>query len=474
MHPVASPRSEQPTRDCRRGVFDATSTLFERYRARMVFRDKLVGGVPRDPKLIEGWLRSRAGIEDAQEIRQAMIRTLAELGVDVQADMSFEQLEQAAEVLAARKQTTGFKVDERGLYIESRQVKAMLKESTNILFGGERWGAKGWLVTVAWRKFLDAARADTSRQHREVRVEVEPVPGPDPSPVVDDTLQLYFLCAHPSLTPASAVALTLRAVGGLTTRQIAQAYLVPEATMAQRISRAKRTVSGVRFNQPGDVATLLRVLYLVFNEGYSGDVDLAAEAIRLTRQLAARTSHEEVAGLLALMLLHHARRPARTGPDGRLVPLADQDRSLWNTRLIAEGVDVLQTALARDRLGEFQAQAAIAALHADARTYEETDWVQIVEWYDELVRLTDSPVARLNRTVAVGEAEGPRAGLAALAELDPALPRYAAVAAYLHERAGDPMTAARLYAEAARSASNLPERDHLMRQAARLNAQLRR
>ena len=327
---------------------------------------------------------------------------------------------------------------------------------------------KGWLVTVAWRKFLDAARADTSRRHREERVEGEPMPGPGEA--VDDTLQLYFLCAHPSLTPASAVALTLRAVGGLTTRQIAQAYLVPEATMAQRISRAKRTVSGVRFDQPGDVATVLRVLYLVFNEGYSGDVDLAAEAIRLTRQLAARIDHEEVAGLLALMLLHHARRPARTGPDGRLVPLAEQDRSLWDTRLIAEGVDVLQAALARDRLGEFQAQAAIAALHADARTAEETDWVQIVEWYDELVRLTDSPVARLNRAVAVGEADGPRAGLAALAELDPALPRHAAVAAYLHERDGDPATAARLYAEAARSAPNLPERDHLTRQAARLNA----
>jgi RNA polymerase sigma factor (sigma-70 family) len=330
---------------------------------------------------------------------------------------------------------------------------------------------KGWLVTVAWRKFLDAARADASRRHREVTALREP--GPGPGEAADDTLQLYFLCAHPSLTPASAVALTLRAVGGLTTRQIAQAYLVPEATMAQRISRAKRTVSGVRFNQPGDVGTVLRVLYLVFNEGYSGDVDLAAEAIRLTRQLAARISHEEVAGLLGLMLLHHARRPARTGPGGRLVPLAEQDRSRWNTRLIAEGVDVLQTALARDRLGEFQAQAAIAALHADSRTAAETDWVQIVGWYDELVRLTDNPVARLNRAVAIGEADGPRAGLAALAGLDPALPRYAAAAAYLHERAGDPVTAARLYAEAARSAPNLPERDHLTRQAARLNAQLR-
>ncbi|MFI7542364.1 RNA polymerase sigma factor [Actinoplanes sp. NPDC049599] len=330
---------------------------------------------------------------------------------------------------------------------------------------------KAWLVAVAWHKFLDAARAEASRRRREVLVELEPPPGPGRE--VDDTLQLYFLCAHPSLTPASAVALTLRAVGGLTTRQIARAYLVPEATMAQRISRAKRTVSGVRFGRPGDLGTVLRVLYLVFNEGYSGDVDLAGEAIRLTRRLAAGTRDEEVAGLLALMLLHHARRPARTGPDGRLVPLAEQDRSRWDTGLITEGVAVLQAALARDRLGEFQAQAAVAALHADARTAEETDWVQIVEWYDELVRLTGSPVARLNRAVAVGEADGPRAGLAALAELDPTLPRYPAVAAYLHERDGDPVAAARLYAEAARSAPSLPERDHLTRQAARLNTRLR-
>jgi predicted RNA polymerase sigma factor len=330
---------------------------------------------------------------------------------------------------------------------------------------------KGWLVTTAWRKFLDVVRADAARRNREARVEGEPAPGP--ATAVDDTLWLYFLCAHPSLSPASAVALTLRAVGGLTTRQIARAYLVPEATMAQRISRAKRTVAGVRFDRPGDVATVLRVLYLVFNEGYSGDVDLAAEAIRLTRRLAAAFPHEEVAGLLALMLLHHARRPARIASDGRLVPLAEQDRSLWDTKLIAEGVEVLQAALARDRLGEFQAQAAIAALHADAPAAEETDWVQIVEWYDELVRLTDSPVARLNRAVAVGEADGPRAGLAALAELDPALPRYAAASAYLHERDGDLVTAARLYAEAARLAPNLPERDHLTRQAARLNTRLR-
>ncbi|MBC3988438.1 RNA polymerase subunit sigma-24, partial [Streptomyces sp. AC563] len=288
--------------------------------------------------------------------------------------------------------------------------------------------AQGWLVTVAWRRFLDAIRADSARRRREDLVESEPAPGP--ATAVDDTLRLYFLCAHPSLTPSSAVALTLRAVGGLTTRQIARAYLVPEATMAQRISRAKRTVAGVglspagaepdapgRPDRAGDVATVLRVLYLVFNEGYSGDVDLAAEAIRLTRQLAASIDHPEVAGLLALMLLHHARRAARTQPDGSLVPLAEQDRGRWDTRLIAEGVQILQAALARDRLGEFQAQAAIAALHADAQRAEETDWVQIVEWYDELARLTDSPVVRLNRAVAVGEADGPRAGLAALAEL---------------------------------------------------------
>lgn len=325
---------------------------------------------------------------------------------------------------------------------------------------------KGWLITAAWRRFLDLARADASRRDREDRVADEPPAGPvQPT---DDTLALYFLCAHPRLTPTSAVALTLRAVGGLTTKQIAQAYLVPESTMAQRISRAKRTVGDVRFDSPGDLRTVLKVLYLVFNEGYSGDVDLAAEAIRLARQLTASTDDEEVAGLLALFLLHHARRPARTRADGSLVPLAEQDRGLWRRELIAEGVDVLQAALARDRLGEYQAQAAIAALHADAQTADETDWVQIVEWYDELVALTGSPVVRLNRAVAVGEADGPRAGLAALADLDPTLPRHTAAAAYLHERAGDVALAADLYARAAAAAQNVAERNHLVRRAATL------
>jgi RNA polymerase sigma factor (sigma-70 family) len=326
---------------------------------------------------------------------------------------------------------------------------------------------KGWLVTVAWRKFLDLVRSDTARRDREERLLAEPAPGP--AETSDDTLELYFLCAHPSLTTSSAVALTLRAVGGLTTRQIAAAYLVPEPTMAQRISRAKRTLADVRLGTPGDLASVLTTLYLVFNEGYSGDVDLAAEAIRLTRRLAAMSDDAEVDGLLALMLLHHARREARTGADGRLVPLAEQDRSRWNSGLISEGVDILQAALARDTLGTYQAQAAIAALHADARTVEETDWVQIVEWYDELLALTDSMVVRLNRAVAVGQADGARAGLTALADVDPAVPRYKAAAAFLHEQDGDVVAAARLYVEAAAAATNLAERDHLTRQAARLH-----
>jgi RNA polymerase sigma factor (sigma-70 family) len=326
---------------------------------------------------------------------------------------------------------------------------------------------KAWLVTVAWRRFLDVVRSESARHRRELAVRGEPGTGPVGSS--DDTLRVFFLCAHPALTPASAVALTLRAVAGLTTRQVAEAYLVPEATMAQRISRAKRTVAGQSFDRPGDLATVRRVLYLVFNEGYTGDVDLAAEAIRVTRQLAALTDAPETDGLLALMLLHHARRPARTRGDGSLVPLAEQDRSLWDAGLVEEGVRILQAALAREQRGEFQLQAAIAALHADAPTAEETDWVQVVQWYDELLALTGSPVVRINRAVAVGEADGARAGLAALAEVDPGLPRHRAAAAYLHEKDGDLATAARCYAEAAALATNVAERTHLTKQAARLH-----
>ena len=329
---------------------------------------------------------------------------------------------------------------------------------------------RGWLTTVAWRSFLDAVRSESARRRREDTVSLEPEPGPVAAR--DDSLDLYLLCAHPDLSPASAVALTLRAVGGLTTRQIAEAYMVPEATMAQRISRAKKAVSGLRLGGPSDLGTVLRVLYLVFNEGYGGDVDLEAEAIRLTRMLAAMTDDPEAAGLLALMLLHHARRASRSGPGGRLIPLDRQDRARWDTRLIAEGIEILQTALARDRLGEYQAQAAIAALHADALSSDETDWVQIVEWYDELVALTDSPVVRLNRAVAVAQADGAQAGFAALADLDPGLPRLTAVRAHLTEMAGDRAAAGDLYVAAAERATSTAERDHLIREAARVRSQI--
>ncbi|KRE40265.1 RNA polymerase subunit sigma-24 [Knoellia sp. Soil729] len=324
-----------------------------------------------------------------------------------------------------------------------------------------------WLVTAAWRRHLDAVRSGTARRRREIADSVDPGPGPVTG--TDETLLLLFLACHPTLSGPSAVALTLRAVGGLTTRQIASAYLVPEATMAQRITRAKRTLSRERLTVPGELGDVLRVLYLMYNEGHTGEVDLAHEAIRLTRQLAAATSEPEVAGLLALMLLHHARRPARWTAEGALVGLAEQDRSRWDTTLVAEGIEILQAALSRDRLGEFQAQAAIAALHADAPGARETDWPQILEWYDELLRLAPTPVVELNRAVAVGEVDGPMAGLAAVAAVPETVPRHTAVRAYLHERAGDHVLAQHLYAAAARAAASEAERDHLTRQAARLH-----
>jgi RNA polymerase sigma factor (sigma-70 family) len=333
---------------------------------------------------------------------------------------------------------------------------------------------KAWLLTVARRKVIDTQRAEIARRRREDSVLVEPPPGP--AEQADDTLLLLFLCCHPALSPASAVALTLRAVGGLTTKEIAEAFLVPEATMAQRISRAKKTVSGQPIGPPSDVAIVLRVLYLIFNEGYGGRVDLAAEAIRLTRQLLLECDEPEVAGLLALMLLHDARRSARTDEHGALVPLDQQDRTRWNRAQIAEGVGILQRALARDRRGEYQIQAAIAALHDDAPSADDTDWPQILEWYDELLARTDNPLAALSRAVAVGAVDGPRAGLQALSGLDAQLPghhRLDAVRAHLHERAGENDQAIENYARAAAHARSTAERDHLTKQAARLRGLVR-
>ena len=348
-------------------------------------------------------------------------------------------------------------------------VQEALLEAHRTWQDGPPRDPKGWLITVAGHKLIDARRSAAARRAREDAQRVEPESGP--SEQADDTLLLLFLCCHPELSPASAIALTLRAVGGLTTKEIADAFLVPEATMAQRISRAKKTVRGVEFDRPSDVAVVLRVLYLIFNEGYSGRVDLSAEAIRLTRQLVLASDEPEVTGLLALMLLHHARRAARTDVDGGFVPLDKQDRSRWDETEIAEGVGILQAALARDRRGEYQIQAAIAALHDDAATAEETDWPQILAWYDELLELIDNPVAALSRAIAVGEVDGPLAGLRAVADVEQRLGDHHqldAVRARLHEQAGHRDEAVEHYARAAARARSTPELEYLTKRAARL------
>jgi RNA polymerase sigma factor (sigma-70 family) len=333
-----------------------------------------------------------------------------------------------------------------------------------------------WLTTVATRRLVDARRSEIARHRREEATAAEPEPVAVEQG--DDTLFLLFCCCHPDLAPASQVALTLRAVGGLTTREIADAFYVPEATMAQRISRAKRAVQGRRLDQPGDLAVVLRVLYLIYTAGHAGRVDLAAEAIRLARQLTLATEEPEARGLLALMLLGHARLPARFDTDGRIVTLDRQDRSLWDTREIAEGVRVLQSALALQQPGRYQIEAAIAALHDDAAGADETDWPQILAWYDDLVALSDDPVrqdpaAVLGRAVAVGHVESPAAGLRETDRLREVLGdrhRWHAVRGHLHELGGDLPAAGAAYAEAARRATNVAERDHLIRRAARARA----
>ncbi len=340
---------------------------------------------------------------------------------------------------------------------------------------------RAWLATVATRRLVDARRSEAARHRREEATYAEPSQ-PAATEEGDDTLFLLFCCCHPDLAPASQVALTLRAVGGLTTQEIADAFYVPEATMAQRISRAKRALIGPpvrRLDQPGDLAVVLRVLYLIYTAGHTGGrINLAREAIRLARQLTLATEEPEARGLLALMLLNHARLPARVDSEGRIVTLDRQDRGLWDTREIAEGVRVLQSALAVQRPGRYQIEAAIAALHDDAATAEETDWPQILAWYDDLVALTDAPVrqdpaAVLGRAVAVGHVLGPAAGLRETDRLREVLGdrhRWHAVRGHLHELDGDLPAAATAYVDAARAATNISERDHLVRQAARARA----
>jgi RNA polymerase sigma factor (sigma-70 family) len=374
-----------------------------------------------------------------------------------------------------------------------------------LLAASMQWPADGvpdnpraWLVTVAARRLVDQARSDISRRHREETAAamapvddlVAPAPDDDPrSADRDDTLTLLMLCCHPSLSPPTQAALTLRAVGGLSTAEIARAYFVPEATMAQRISRAKQTIkrAGSRFELPGEpelsdrLRVVLQVLYLIFNEGYtvsSGTVlaraDLTREAIRLTRAVhALRPDDGEVAGLLALMMLTEARRPARTGPEGELVPLTEQDRARWDAEGIRAGLALVAATLPHGPVGPYQVQAAIAAVHAEAPRAADTDWPQILSLYDLLSVLAPNPMVTLNRVVALAMVHGPRVGLELLASLDtdPQLAghhRVDAVRAHLLDMAGDWSAARAAYQRAARKTTSVPEQRYLFARAARL------
>jgi RNA polymerase sigma factor (sigma-70 family) len=357
---------------------------------------------------------------------------------------------------------------------------------------------RGWLITVASRRLTDELRSSRARQRREEAVAarvpsdelVAPAPGDEQLPAdEDDTLTLLFLSSHPSLTPASQLALTLRAVGGLTTAEIARAFLVPEATVAQRISRAKQSIkaSGIPFSLPPEperadrLRVVLHVLYLIFNEGYTASSgadlqrgELTSEAIRLTRELRRLLPEDgEVAGLLALMLLTDARRAARSRPDGSLVPLAEQDRGLWNRAYIEEGVALVTDALSGAPLGPYQLQAAIAAVHDEASRAEDTDWPQILALYELLERISPNPMVTLNHAVALAMVRGPHAGLALLGTLDDDDRvadhyRLDAVRAHLLEMAGGRAAARASYRSAARRTTSLPEQRYLEARAARL------
>jgi len=347
---------------------------------------------------------------------------------------------------------------------------------------------RAWLIQVANRRMTDFLRSELARRRREAAVAQEAV-APGVENEEDDTLVLLYMCCHPALTPSSTVALTLRAVGGLTTAEIASAFLVPEATMAQRISRAKQSIktSGVPFQMPTGqeraerLRSVLHALYLIFNEGYTSSAgphlhrcELSVEAIRLTRLVHQRLPDDpEVAGLLALMLLTDARRAARSGPDGELIPLTKQDRTRWDQGQIAEGVALISAALSRGSIGAYQLQAAIAAVHDEAPRAEDTDWPQILALYDLLRRMADNPMVMLNHAVAVAMVHGPAAGLELLKALDAdgrlaGHHRLDAVRAHLLELAGDHQAAIAHYQIAAGRTTSIPERNYLTTQAARL------
>ncbi|WP_410611782.1 RNA polymerase sigma factor [Amycolatopsis sp. lyj-109] len=367
---------------------------------------------------------------------------------------------------------------------EDAVQEALLAASRQWLVAGVPDHPKGWLITTASRRRIELWRSETARQRREESAALAEPPEPEPVSGVDDTLTLLLLCCHPALTRPSQVALTLRAVGGLTTAEIARAFLVPEATIGQRISRAKQKLRGERLtgdDRPERLAAVLQVLYLIFTEGHtasSGDalsrVDLTTEAIRLVRQLRAELPDDgEVTGLLALMLLTEARRPARADATGALVPLAEQDRTRWNRTFIDEGVALITKALATAPVGPYQLQAAIAAVHDEAATAGETGWAEILTLYDLLRVVAPGPMVTLNRVVAFAQVHGPEAGLAELGEAatDSALARHHrvdAIRAHLLELSGDAAGARAAYLAAARRTLSLPEQAYLQSRAANL------
>ena len=370
---------------------------------------------------------------------------------------------------------------------EDAVQEALLAAATQWPDQGLPRNPRGWLVTVAARRLTDIWRSEAARRHREDLAAALGSATPTDVPDKDDSLALLFLCCHPVLSPRSAIPLTLRAIGGLTTAEIATAFLVPEDTMAKRISRAKQhiRISHVPFRMPSSdewtsrLRIVLHVLYLIFNEGYAASsgphvarTDLSNEAIRLARALRLALPDEpEVTGLLAVMLLTDARRPARTGPHGELVPLAEQDRTRWDRALIGEGIALLTAVLPRRAVGEYQLQAAIAAIHDEAVTAEQTDWPQILALYGLLERMTGNPMVTLNRAIALAMVDGPAAGLAALEGLATRLPghhRLDAVRAHLLEMAGDPDGAITHYLLAAGRTTSLAEREYLTGNAARL------